>query len=241
MHIAVDEIADNIFRISLFPDAGFIGFNHFLLRDAAPALIHTGHRQNFEILYREVEKLIDPKDLRYLCFSHMEPDECGSLNDWLKHCPQAEIALGKIGMMSMRDYAIRLGRELADGEALDLGSMRLRILITPHFPHQWDGCIFYETTRKVLFGSDVAAHPGLCKPFVSSDISDTVVAFQSKLGFVPYGLESLNALKRVRALPVECLAAMHGAAITGAAPVSGVLSALETNISEKLRKELAAL
>jgi flavorubredoxin len=238
MQINVDEIADNIFRISLFPAGGFIGFNHFLLRDAAPALIHTGHRQNFQILYQEMEKLINPRDLRYLCFSHMEPDECGNVNDWLKYCPQAEIALGKIGMMSMRDYADRPGREMMDGEELDLGTMRLRILITPHFPHQWDGCLFYETTRKVLFGSDLAAHPGLCKAVTFEDISDTVLTFQEKLGFIPYGLESLNALKKLQALPLECLATMHGSAVRGAAPSSNILTNLEMSIKNKLIAQL---
>lgn len=239
MHISVDEIAADIFRISLFPEGGFIGFNHFLLRDAAPALIHTGHRQNFEILYREVGKLIDPRDLRYLCFSHLEPDECGNLNDWLKHCPQAEVAVGKIGMTSMRDYADRPGRELADGEELDLGSMRLRILITPHFPHQWDGCLFYETTRKVLFGSDLAAHPGLCRPVTTEDISDTVITFQERLGFIPYGLESLKALKKLQALSVDCLATMHGSSVLGEGRSAKILKTLEGHVRESIQKNLA--
>ena len=51
MTAKIDEIADNIFRLSVFvpqvmPPAGFT-FNHFLIRGEEPLLFHCGKRKMF--------------------------------------------------------------------------------------------------------------------------------------------------------------------------------------------------
>ena len=81
---AIDEIAPDVFRISLYEPALDMQFNHFLVRDDAPLLFHTGYRRAFETLREAVATLIDPADLRWVGWSHFESDECGALNDWLR-------------------------------------------------------------------------------------------------------------------------------------------------------------
>jgi hypothetical protein len=41
------EIAPDVFRISLYEPALDMQFNHFLVRDDAPLLFHTGYRRAF--------------------------------------------------------------------------------------------------------------------------------------------------------------------------------------------------
>src|SRR5262249_54520207 len=83
MESTITEIAPDTFRISTFrPDYG-IQFNQFLIRDAEPFLMHTGFRKMFDTTLAAVRTLIDPATLRWIGYSHFEPDECGALNELL--------------------------------------------------------------------------------------------------------------------------------------------------------------
>lgn len=82
METRVDEIAPEIFRIAVWTGKAPITFNQFVIRDEHPTLIHTGHAALFDVVRAQVERLLDPRTLRYISFSHFEADECGALN----HC-----------------------------------------------------------------------------------------------------------------------------------------------------------
>src|ERR1044071_2789397 len=104
----VDEIAEDIFRISTYVPEFNLQFNQFLVRDEAPLLFETGMKQMFPVVHEAVSKVIDPKSLRYVSFSHFEPDECGSLNEWLTTAPRAETLCSVVGaMVVVNDGAIR--------------------------------------------------------------------------------------------------------------------------------------
>jgi hypothetical protein len=109
----VDEIAADIFRISTYvPEVG-IQFNQFLVRDDEPLLFETGMKQIFPLVREAVSKVIAPASLRYVSFSHFEPDECGSLNDWLSLAPRAEALCSVVGaMVFVNDAAVRPARGL---------------------------------------------------------------------------------------------------------------------------------
>src|SRR2546430_17106903 len=77
MEARVDEIAPQIFRIAVWTGKAPITFNQFVIRDEHPALIHTGHAALFDTERTQVERLLDPRTLRYISFSHFEADECG--------------------------------------------------------------------------------------------------------------------------------------------------------------------
>src|SRR4051795_2952013 len=97
MPATVDEIAPDVFRISLYVPALDMQFNHFLVRDDAPLLFHTGYRRAFGPLREAVATLIDPARLRWVGWSHFESDECGALNDWLRVAPHAEPVCSFVG------------------------------------------------------------------------------------------------------------------------------------------------
>ncbi len=43
----IDEIAPDVFRISIFSEQEDMQFNHFLIRDDEPLLYHAGYRAMF--------------------------------------------------------------------------------------------------------------------------------------------------------------------------------------------------
>ena len=132
MEARIDEIAPQIFRIAVWTGKAAITFNQFVIRDEFPALIHTGHAALFDTVRAQVERLLDPRTLRYISFSHFEADECGALNHWLTLAPQADVCCGSIAARtSIADFALRPPQAIADQGIVDLGTHRLQVLETP--------------------------------------------------------------------------------------------------------------
>src|SRR4249919_2778910 len=86
----VDEIAPDVFRISILEPQFNLQFNHFLIRDEEPLLFHAGYKRMFPELREAVTRLLNPESIRWVSFSHFESDECGALNHWLEISPKAQ-------------------------------------------------------------------------------------------------------------------------------------------------------
>jgi flavorubredoxin len=227
MEARVDEIAQQLFRIAVWTNKAPITFNQFVIRDECSALIHTGHAALFDTVRAQVERLLDPRTLRYISFSHFEADECGALNHWLALAPHAEVICGPIAAgTSITDFALRPPRAVADQGVVELGTHHLQVLETPHFPHNWDAILLYEKYSRTLFGSDLGTHGGRCEAVTEDDRSAEVLALQQRLGYISAGPHVSATLARLRQLPITYLATMHGSALRGA-NISTLFTALE--------------
>ena len=107
----VYEVAEGIYRINtpvVFEGGGGFSFNQYLLVDDETLLFHTGPRKMFPLV-REAVASVSPVDrLRYIAFSHVEADECGSLNEWLVAAPRSVPLCGRVAaMVSIGDLADR--------------------------------------------------------------------------------------------------------------------------------------
>lgn len=222
METRVTEIADEVFRICTFHPGFGIQFNQFLLRDEEPFLMHTGMRRMFGGTRDAVARLIDPATLRWIGYSHFEPDECGALNDWLAVAPRAQAVCGVVGAAVMLgDFADRPARPLADGELLEIGRFRLRYLATPHLPHGWDAGLFFEEAERTLLCSDLFFQPGDPQPLNEADaVGPAAAAMHEGAGGplakdIPYTPWTEPALERLARLAPRTLAIMHGSAYRG--------------------------
>jgi flavorubredoxin len=151
----VYEIADGTYRINTpvaVEGAGGFSFNQYLVDDEEPLLFHTGRRKMFPLVHEAVARILPPEKIRYIAFSHVEADECGSLNDWLAAAPRSVPVCGAVAAnVSINDLADRAPTALADGERLALGRHLLRWLDAPHLPHAWEcGFLMDERTRTLL-------------------------------------------------------------------------------------------
>lgn len=157
----IDEIAADVFRISITYNEIGLQFNHFLIKDDEPMLFHAGLNSMFDDLREGAAKLIKPESLRWVGFSHFESDECGSLNRWLDISPRAKAVCSSLGaLVSVNDFAKRPARGMNDGETLKTGKKSFRFCSTAHLPHGWDAGVFYEETGGILFCSDLFTHFG---------------------------------------------------------------------------------
>jgi flavorubredoxin len=86
----VHEVSDGIYRINtpvVFEGGGEFSFNQYLIADDEPLLFHTGPRKMFSLVREAVASVLPVEQLSYIAFSHVEADECGSLNEWLAVAP----------------------------------------------------------------------------------------------------------------------------------------------------------
>jgi flavorubredoxin len=215
----VNEVADGIYRISTPVDAipGGFTFNQYLIVDDDALLFHMGGRRLFPLVREAVASVIPLTRLRYLALSHFEADECGSLNEWLAAAPNAAALCGRIAAMtSVRDFADRPPREMADGETLSLGTHEVRWLDMPHMPHGWEcGYLMEHRTRTLLCG-DLFTQPGSKPaPLTETDILGPSEALRSHLDYFSHTRNSRALLERLAATQPSVLACMHGSAWRG--------------------------
>lgn len=216
----VHEVADGIYRINTpvqFEGGGGFSFNQYLIVDDEPLLFHTGPRKMFPLVREAVESLLPVEQLCYISFSHVESDECGSLNEWLAVAPQSMPLCGTVAaMVSISDLADRAPRALADGEAISLGTHLVRWLDTPHLPHAWEcGFLMEETTRTLLCGDLFTQGGASLPPITESDILGPSEAFRHEMDYYSHTKNARTLLEKLASTEPTTLACMHGSAWRG--------------------------
>jgi flavorubredoxin len=219
MQTTIDEIESGIYRISTFlPAIGPTGFtfNQFLVMGEEPFLFHCGQRALFPAVSAAIGKVMNIAKLRWIGFSHVEADECGALDQFLAAAPQAQPAVGRMGVnLWLGDTCDRPSRVLADDEVLDIGGRRLRRLDTPHVPHNWEAGMMYEETTGTLFSSDIFTQVGAAPALTENEVVSPAIQVERAMGFVNVGPNSAPTLRRLGALKPKTLAIMHGPSFRG--------------------------
>ncbi len=218
----VTEIAPDIFRLSAYNAAANFQFSSFLVRDDEPLLYHTNLCGFFDDIREAAATVLDPATIRWIGFSHVETDECGSLNDWLALAPNAVPVCSFVGARtSVGDFAIRAPRVLEAGEALETGAHKFHVLETKHLPHGWDASLMFEENDSTLFCSDLFGHGGDVEPLIESGLIERAAAYAEAQqqgpmsGSVPYTPSTRMILETLAALQPTTLACMHGSSYSG--------------------------
>lgn len=215
----VHEVAEGIYRIStpVAIPGGDFSFNQYLIVDDEPLLFHTGPRKMFPLVHEAVASVLPPQRLRHISFSHVEADECGSLNEWLAVAPQSAPLCGTVAaMVSVNDLADRPTRVLADGEAISLGKFTVRWFDTPHLPHAWEcGYLMEERTRTLLCGDLFTQGGADNPPMTESDILEPSETFRHQMDYFSHTKNAGDLLEKLASTSPATLACMHGSAWRG--------------------------
>lgn len=218
----IDEIAEEIYRICTpVPPSddlppGFT-FNQYLIVDDEPLVYHTGLRHMFSLTREAIAAVLPVEKLRYVGFSHVEADECGALNDFLKAAPHAEPLCSDIAaIVSVGDLADRPPRGMADGETITLGRHTVTWTATPHLPHGWECGHLFERETRTLFCGDLftqfgAEHP----PVIEADILESSEQARAALDYFSHTRNCTALINKLAELEPGLLACMHGAAWRG--------------------------
>jgi flavorubredoxin len=217
----IDRIAEDTWRISvamppeLFP--GGFSFNQYLVVDEKPLLFHTGPRRLFGLVRAQIESVLPVAQLRYVAFSHVEADECGSLADFLALAPQAQPVCGRVAaMVSVSDQVDREIVAMEDGEVLDLGRHQLVWQSTPHLPHGWECGYLFDRSTGTLFCGDLFTQPGTGgEPLTEQDILTPSEDFRRQDDYFSHGRHAPALIEKLARLQPRLLACMHGSAWRG--------------------------
>lgn len=219
----IDEVAPDLYRISIYVPQIDLQFNHFVIKDDEPLLFHTGMRGMFPEVRDAVAQVIDPATLRWISWSHFEVDECGALNEWLAAAPHAQPVCSQVGaLVNISDFSNRPPRGLSKDDVIDTGRHRYRFVPTPHLPHGWDAGVLFEEQSGVLLCSDLFHQLGDVEPVTSTDVlgrwDAAIAAYQAHpvlMDYVPLTPATDRRLHELAALQPRVLAAMHGSTFVG--------------------------
>jgi flavorubredoxin len=216
------EIADRIYRISIWDEPILAGmsfpetsYNMFLIAGERPAIINTLFRRSFPMVRAKIAQMMDPAELRYIVVPHHEGDSSGAVNEWLRAAPRSAAVCSELcAVLSLRDFAERDPKIVANGETLDLGNHRLRFLMTPQV-NQWDSLMAYEEVTGTLFSNDLFSMPGV-EISTDRDLSEECLKSTREVGYQPNDrARLLEALGKIEPLWLNVIAVMHGPVITG--------------------------
>ena len=207
-------------------------------------LYHAGLKKMFPILHEAVKTLIEPRELRWIGFSHFEVDECGALNEWLQVAPHAQAVCSEVGaLVNMTDFAISPALAMKTGEVLQTGKRKYRFIQTPHLPHGWDAGVMFEETDKTLLCSDLLHQNGDLVALTDKDILEihrsSLLFYEAGplMDYTPYNHKTKRMLCELAALHPKTLATMHGSSYVG--DCSKVLEELDEVMKEVWGEKLA--
>ena len=215
----IDQIEANLYRIASdvpLLDGGF-SFNQYLLTGDRPLLWHTGPRALFARTREAIARVISPEQLAFIGFAHIEADEMGALNDFLRIAPNAVPLCGAIAAMtSANDMAERPAHVMADGAQLDIGGATLRWIDAPHVPHGWENGYLFDETHHSLLCGDLFTQPGSGHaPLIEADILESSEAFRHAMDYYAHAPDTEARLNGLADLKPRTLACMHGSAWQG--------------------------
>ena len=214
---AIDEIAPDLFRLSVYVPDIDMQFNHFLVRDDEPLLFHTGARQLFPLVAEAVSKIIAVDRLRWVSFGHVESDESGATNQWLAAAPGSEVLFNGLGcMVSLNDLCDRPPVVAEADAARSLGTHAVRTIATPHVPHGWEAQVLFDEVTRTLFCGDLFTQVGDGPALVhGADLIQPALDAEDMFGATALTAATAPTLRTLAALEPRTLALMHGPAYAG--------------------------
>ena len=173
-----------------------------------------------------IARVLPVDRLRWIAFSHVEADECGSLNEFLAAAPRSQPLCGRVAAMtSANDLANRPARAMAEGEVLPLGRHAVVWWDAAHVPHGWECGFLSESTTRTLLCGDLFTQPGARHPALTEhDILGPSETMRGAMDYFAHGPATLPVLEKLARTDPVTLACMHGSAWRGHG--AGLLRAL---------------
>lgn len=138
----------------------FLSVNQYLIvQNGAGVLVDPGSEAIFDELYEAVSKHVDIENIKFIFFSHQDPDVSGSIAQWAIST-KAKFVLSTLWVRFMSHYGfMEMNRVMAlpdHGAKLNFGQEYLKF-VPAHFLHSPGNFSLYDSKSKILFSGDIGA------------------------------------------------------------------------------------
>ncbi len=198
----------------------YLAVNQFLIiQNDSGILVDPGSQAVFDEMYDSVSRHIDPQKLKYIFFSHQDPDVAASIAEW-SIATSAKIVISALWTRFMSHYGLmdmsRLTALPDVGARIHFGDDYLQF-VPAHFLHSPGNFSLYDSRSKILFSGDIGA--AVMSPTNVYKTVGDFAAHQPLLeGFHSRYMASNTFcrawVERVRQLEVSQIAPQHGALFT---------------------------
>lgn len=205
---------------------------HLIVHNRHGMLLDPGGHKVYTKLFAEMSNVVNPNGLRYLFFSHQDPDIVAAANGWLMvtdaEAYVSELWTRFIPHFGVDDLVVGRMHGVSDtGTKLDLNGAPLWLL-PAHFLHSAGNLQVYDPTSKILYTGDLGASLGAPGCWVE----DFDRHIQYMEGFHKRYMASNRVMRSwarmARSLDVEIIAPQHGALFKGREMVDRFIGWAET-------------
>jgi len=220
-----------------FTPRGHVQTNQIVIADSGEGLLaDPAGRVVFSKLVSEVSLVVPAPKVKYLFFSHQDPDIVGAAASWYTALPNAKIVLPELWARFVphlfpaeANPTERFHLVPDEGAELRLGDCSLK-LVPAHFLHSPGNFQIYDPCSRILYSGDLFASlmpEGQEYDFVS-DLQAHIQYMEPFHKRYMAGSKAIQAwLSRVKALDIDIIVPQHGAIIKGRDNVEKALKWLE--------------
>ncbi|EFI41311.1 MULTISPECIES: FprA family A-type flavoprotein [Peptoniphilus] len=204
---------------NIFPIPKGVSYNSYLLLDEKTVLVDSVDWSITREYLRNVEYVLDGRDLDYLLIHHMEPDHCGAIEEICLRYPNVKIISSAQGFDIMRQIGYRIKDEqiviVKEGDTMNFGKHTLAFVEAPmvHWP---EVILSFDVTNGVLFSADAFGSFGAIDGKLFNDevnfdrdwLDEARRYYTNIVG--KYGPFVQDVLKKAATLDIKYICPLHG-------------------------------
>jgi len=194
-----------------------VSYNSYLINDEKKAIIDLTKSIKAEEFFAKIDHITDMADIDYVIINHMEPDHSGLLKTFRRISPQTTL-VGSAKTRDLLDAFFGITENVLvvkDGDMLSLGGRTLKFISTP-FLHWPETIMTYELTDGILFTCDAfGSYGAIGGALFDDDCHSRDFYLREALRYyvnivANYSQRVLDAIDKLKDLPVEVIAPSHG-------------------------------
>ena len=214
-YIGVDDLDLDLFESQYIVPEG-MAYNSYLIQDRKVAILDTADRRKGEQWLQNLQQALDGRTPDYLVVHHMEPDHSALIGQVADLYPAIQIVASAKALQLLGQF--QPGRSfntlaVKEGDTLSLGDHTLQFFAAPmvHWP---EVLVSFDAASGTLFSADAFGKFGALSTcgFYGDEDNDWVCEGRRYYFNIcgKYGAQVQALLKKVSALPIKTIAALHG-------------------------------
>lgn len=214
-YIGVDDEKLDLFEGQFAVPDG-MAYNSYVIVDDKIAVIDSVEANFGEEWLNKTAEVLGDRKPDYLIVQHMEPDHSGSIEQFLKKYPDAQVVGNQKTFVMLGEYfgegfpANRL--TVKEGETLTLGKHSLRFILAPMV--HWPEVMFtYDSASRTLFSADAFGAFGALSKRIANVADEARRYYFGIVG--KYGAQVKGVLLKTGSLDIDRICPLHGPHLEG--------------------------